>query len=139
MRTRAEQVAGIRELADWLEAHPEVPIPHELTGNDYSYVLIMTLSVDDPKATLAAIARALPGDVKKDADSSQFEIEGRVGGINVKAIAQRNEVCERVVVGTREITRTIPDPRVAVPEIEVTETIEDVKWVCTPLMDGATR
>jgi hypothetical protein len=53
-RTRADQIAGIYELALWLEQHPEVPIPYELSGTGVSYVLIMTHTHKDPKATLAA-------------------------------------------------------------------------------------
>jgi hypothetical protein len=134
MKTREEQIAGARDLIAWLEAHPEVPMPYQLSNG---YVLIMTHTVEDPKATLAAIARALPGKVDKDTYANQFEISGRVGGIEVKATAVRNDVCERVVTGTREVTKTVPDPAVVVPMVEVTETVEDVEWVCGPLLGEA--
>lgn len=135
---RAHQIAGIRELADWLESHPDIPIPYDLSGrSEYSNVLIHASGSEDQSAVIAAVARALPGQVTKDVydNDRMFDITGRLpGGIYVKAIAERVEVCERVVTGTREVTRTIPDPMVTIPTIEVTETVEDVEWRCGSIL-----
>lgn len=134
---RAHQIAGIRELADWLESHPEVPMPFALDDGDLS-IHVTPHRVEDPKATLAAVAKALPGKVTKSANdaSGHFNLNGSVGGIKLHVIAYRNEVCERVVTGTREVTKTIPDPMVTVPTIEVTEVVEDVEWVCGSVLAG---
>lgn len=133
--TREEQIAAIREAIDWLEAHPEVPMPVNLDDSLYATEYGGFAFHIDAKATLAAMARALPGKVEKEAHSNgQFYLTGRVAGIRMHAIATRSEVCERVVTGTREVTKTIPDPAVVVPVIEVTETVEDVEWVCGPLL-----
>lgn len=134
MTTREEQIAGALELIAWLEAHPEVPMPYHLSPS--GYVLIMTHTVADPKATLADIARAIPGKIQKTTYGDEFEISGRVGGIEVKATAVRNEVCERVVTGIHKVTKQVPDPDAlaALPKITVTTTVEDVEWVCGPLL-----
>lgn len=132
MSTREEQLSNIVDFAAWLEAHPEVPIPADLTGA--GYVLIHARHSEDPRAAVAAVARALPGKVDKSTYSGLFQVEGRVCGITVKAIAERDLVCERVVTGTREVKKTIPDPMVTVPVIEVVETVEDVEWRCGPLL-----
>lgn len=138
-RTRDEQLAGIRELADWLEANPAIPIPHSLTGDsEYAYELIHAAHGDDQKAVLAACARAIPGKVTKkvlSADQSLFNLTGRLpGGIVIKVLADRDDVCERVVVGTREVTEQVPDPSIEVPTITVTKTVEDVEWRCSPVL-----
>ncbi|HET6291734.1 MAG TPA: hypothetical protein VFG33_00115, partial [Kribbella sp.] len=59
------------------------------------------------------------------------------GVIEVHVGAYRDQVCERVVTGTREVTKTVPDPSVVVPDVEVTETVEDVEWICGPLLAKA--
>jgi heme-binding NEAT domain protein len=52
----------------------------------------------------------------------------------------REEICERIVTGTREVTVEVPDPEqlAAVPTVSVTKTVEDVEWICRPLLDDAT-
>ena len=137
-RTRAEQIAGVYQLALWLEQNPDIPIPWEIAGtSEQSSILIHAHHGEaDQKTIMAAAARAIPGKVDKDVIGNHlFSIEGTIpGGVRVKVIANRDEVCERVVTGTREVTKTVPDPMVTVPTIEVTETVEDVEWVCGPLL-----
>lgn len=135
---RAKQIAGIRELADWLESHPEIPIPYALSGHsEYGYTLVHARHGEAQAAVIAAVARALPGKVTKDVydHDRMFDITGRLpGGIYVKAIADRDEVCERVVTGTREVTEEVPDP--TAPKLTVTRTVEDVEWVCGSILAG---
>ncbi len=56
--------------------------------------------------------------------------------------AFRDDVCERIVTGTHQVTETGKDPEAlaAVPEIEVTKTVEDVEWRCGSILapQGAT-
>lgn len=136
---REHQIAGIRELADWLESHPEIPIPHSLSGSsEYAYELIHAQHGEDQKTVVAAVARALPGKVDKrvlKANDELFSITGRLpGGIYIKAIADRDEVCERVVTGTREVTEEVADP--AAPKVTVTRTVEDVEWRCGSILSA---
>lgn len=109
-------------------------MPNDLVPGSGGYLVIHTAQAEDPRETLAAIARALPGPVDKSTYSGLFQVEGKVCGITIKAIGDRDNVCTRVVTGTREVRKTIPDPMVVVPVIEVTETVEDVEWVCGPLL-----
>lgn len=139
--TREDRIASIHQFADWLEAHPEVPIPYELGGcSGTGNVLIMTHDLPDPKAVIADVARALPGKVTKETygegSRAQLKLTGSVGHIKIEAIADRGLVCERVVTGTREVTEEVPDPDklAEVPTISVTTTVEDVEWRCAPLL-----
>lgn len=138
---RTRTVAALFELALLLEQHPEIPIPYQLTKS--TSLTIHLLSSQDPRGELARIVRLLPGPVEKsvsgghDGFPSYFDATATIGdAIRVTVTAFRDDVCERVVTGTREVTKTIPDPAVDVPTIEVTETVEDVEWVCGPLMRG---
>lgn len=140
MSAREEQIAALRGVIDWLEAHPEVPMPIAFDGSLYArdYGGFTWHVQGDQKAGLATIARALPGPVQKDAASNgQFYLVGRVAGIRMLAIANRDEVCQRVVVGTREVEEEVPAP--GAPTVTVTHVVEDVEWRCGSLLDGAAR
>lgn len=140
---RAEYVKGLRALADALEANPEsLPLPYY--GNDTRNTIYF-LHADDPRASLAAATHALPCSFRKrvtdygDGSRETFRLEGELHGLRLELVAYRDAVCERVVTGTAEVTKTVKDPEAlaAVPEIEVTETIETVEWVCSPIMAAA--
>jgi hypothetical protein len=133
---RAGYITGLRMLADLLEQHPELPLPYEGTASNRLWIFCET------REDAAGYARVLPGRVGKHTDTNSpaygFELHGQLGGLYVKVLARREQVCERVVVGTEEITRQVPDPAVQVPMVEVTETVEKVQWRCSPLLAGPT-
>lgn len=132
---RADYIAGLRALADLLDQHDELPLPTagRTTALDW---WIWDHEVNDAKATLAAIVRLLPGSKSKTAGqvgaTSWFTVEAALHGLRIDINTNRASVCQRVVTGTREVTKTIPDP--AAPTVTVTETVEDVEWVCEPLL-----
>jgi hypothetical protein len=132
---RGEYVKGLRVLADLLETHPELPLPYT-AGTEDSPAHRLTfyyLGADDPKARLAEFARLIPGTLRKEAtDGRTLRMVGRLAGLWVQGVAEREAVCERVVTGTREVTRTVFGPAPVVGE--VTETVEDVRWDCAPLL-----
>jgi hypothetical protein len=134
--TRTEKVAALFELALLLEQNPDLPVPFELTSG--SHLNIMLMSSKDPKGDLARCIRILPGPIQKrvwgSESNSYFDAIAKVGSIEIHVGAYRDQVCERVVTGTREVTETVPDPTVRVPLVEVTKTVEDVEWVCGSLM-----
>lgn len=134
---RMQTIASLYELALLLEKHPELPIPFELQGGSYGHLSINFLD-GDAKSDMLAAARAIPGMLNKRVwggkTASYFTLDGRVGSISIQLTAFRESVCERVVTGTREVKKTVPDPMVVVPVVEVTETVEDVEWVCGPLL-----
>lgn len=157
MTTTVEQdqrtafTAGLREIADWLDAHPEVPVPYlgsYVPGNPrpsmpiylrepYSFEEGMP-SVREQMATIARAmgkANKAPGGVE-----GTFIVSRSFAGLAVYAQADREEVCERVVLGTRDVTEEVPDPEAlkAVPKVIVTKTVEDVEWRCMPLLAEAT-
>lgn len=121
---RGEYIAGLRDLADWLEANPHLPLPW--TGSTLDP---FQLGAWLEKTEIAAIARALPGPVRKEFNTSTMGITATFRGLYVRAYAGRDEVCERVVVGTEQV---------AVPAVEAqperVEEREIVEWRCHPLL-----
>lgn len=137
---RAAYIAGLHELADFLSEHPDVPLPHLGTylGDEYVNALyIYLLAGDDQRARLATIARAMGTASKSTSeDGARFRVHRRFAGLYLVVTADRDEVCTKTVVGTREVTVQVPDPEAlaAVPKITVTKTVEDVEWRCESLL-----
>jgi hypothetical protein len=135
---RERYIDGLRVLASVLEAHPEIRLPHQGSGE----FAAMTLGFwgDDARELLAATARAFPcawrKDVRDGENFSYFNLRGQLGGLHVNLTAYRDTVCRKVVTGTREVTETVKDPAklAEVPEVEVTRVVEDVEWACGPLL-----
>jgi hypothetical protein len=126
----AEYTAGLRQLADLLDAHPEWPLP--------LHQVILMFTGDDARGRFAAAARLFPGPLTKSTTDKFFDLTGALRGLDVELTAYRDVVCERVVVGTETITKQVPDPTVTVPLVEVTETIEQVEWRCSPVLSAST-
>lgn len=142
---RQAYIDGLHQIADFLAEHPEVPLPS--LGSYVSGDYLPTLGIlaqhptaddrRDQRTILADIARAM-GNAQKST-FHQFAVWRRFGGIVLAAYADRAEVCDRVVTGTREVTTEVPDPEAlaAVPKVTVTEVVEDVEWVCGSLLAKA--
>lgn len=134
--TRRQRAAidGLRELADFLEAHPEVPMGYGMTAvaNANAY------AEDDEPAIdrLARIAR-LPGRWDKKSTGDAFHLVRKFGPHQLIVFANREQVCKRVVVGTEMVTRYVPAPD-SPPMVPVTELVEKAEWVCPPsLLESA--
>lgn len=122
MASNSEYVAGLRDLADWLEAHPEV----ELAS-------IRAQAYPADTVAMARVYALAMKPCRKDYSKSLFELKRDFGAVEMHASFWRSTVCEKVVT-TREVTNLVPDPSVEVPLVEVTETVEDVEWVCLPVL-----
>lgn len=129
---RAAYTAGLRLLADELDNHPAVPLPSH--GREALMPLLVFCRHPDE---VAAFARAVGGHLDKRAsdDSAFLRVTGRLAGLAVQAVVERDQVCERVVTGVETVTEQVPDPDA--PTIEVTREVEQVRWECRPLLAGA--
>lgn len=127
---RAEQ---LRAVADFVEALPDELAEHlRYTSNT---VNIPVSHLDDPVAVMVAFARAgLAHGVKirKNFSDRHGIVSLDFGVMHLDVYAARDQVCERVVTGTETVTKQVPDP--AAPLVEVTEEVEQVEWVCRPLL-----
>lgn len=102
----SEVTKGLRDLADFLDAHPDVRL------NDPSH-MVYVFSRD----TLAAIARI--GGWRKVYTNDYFNlVRDFDGGVSLQVFTDRAEVCHKVVTGTRLVPA----------QAERTE--ETFEWVC---------
>lgn len=114
---RSDYTQGLRELADFIDAHPDIPLPY--AGAHNAFV--------ENKAQLGLIARAVGGRWDKKGTTDYFYIKREfAGGHSYEVNVSREQVCRKVKTGTRI------EP--AKPEQEV----ETFEWVCEePLLAGA--
>ena len=124
--TQYAYTQGLRDLAEWLEDNPDL-IP---TYGGESVFLFRR--GDEPMPDfLSRIARRF-GRCDKDVSDKWFYLVKSFGPHDIRASARRDEVCEQVQVGTREVTEEIPDPAhmIDVPTITVTREEPVYEWRC---------
>lgn len=140
MSSNEKLARGLRALADLVEANPELAQDIYLPD-----VLVMPYqrAISDQRAWLvewknAALAHG--HSFHKHVDDKDFEGHVDFDAFKVRVLADRDKVCERVVVSTERVTKTVKDPAAlaAVPEIEVTEEVEVVEYRCRPLLAAET-
>ena len=113
MIERACVIQGLRDLADFLDAHPNVPVP----GSEQT----LNVFVDD-RATLAAIARE--GRWEKHYYTNWFTLVAAFGPITLHINLDREQVCRKVVTGSRVVPARAAEP----------EHVEEVtEWICEDL------
>lgn len=123
---RAATIAGLRAAADFFEQTPDAPLPYSIDLGVHCF----------GREEFVTAVRAL-GNARKDFSSAYAEA-GRDfgGGVQIRYQAARDQVCERVVVGTetREVEEPDPDAVAALPKVKRTEVVEQVEWRCEPLL-----
>ena len=134
-RVGAAMAEGLRAVADMVET-ADPAVLHELR-----YVFDRMLVCVGTREAAAALARAgvrAGAIVTKHQDGKWAGVDLLWGPVSLHVYAGREQMCERIVVGTHEETKQVPDPELlaAVPTLTVTEVVEDVQWRCRPL-DGA--
>lgn len=127
------QAAGLRRLAELIEAHPELSANFRYTLNTAG--ISVHLTSEDKAAQLGTIARIAlrhGATVTKDITDTWHNLVLDFDGIRAQVLAYRDQVCQRVVVGTREVVEEVPDPDA--PTIQRTRTEDIVEWQCSPIL-----
>ena len=136
--TNASTARNARTLAAFLDAYPDLPEPthYEVYRHPAVKWLIWDYVPGEQKQLAIDVVRLLPGKATKTVRGVDgwMEYSGEVDGVKWKVVAAREAVCERVVTGTETVTKSVPDPSILVPLVEVTEEVETVEWVCSPLL-----
>ena len=114
--TAEEYADGLRQIADWYCAHPDIPVPHLDSIDVYS-----VYTRDD----LKAVARAL-GSCKKHTEHGLFSLGKSFGALTLRFVWSQAQVCTKRVVGTRHVA----EQTIAAYEKEL------VEWECEPIFDG---
>lgn len=128
---RAEFIAGLRAFADLLEQNPDLRLPYHGASTE---MLIFPTYGGDQRAELARWARLLPGLKQKRAHGDKFDLAANLRGLKLLICCDRDQVCEKRVIGVETVTETVPDPDAlaSVPLVERTTEREIVEWVCSP-------
>ena len=140
--TRTAYTAGLRAVADLIDAHPDLPEPYTSiysSGNiDVQWYLhIQNLNLAEQKTAAAKIVSDLGGKWdKRELVEGRLDFEQTLAnGVHLTLTVARDAVCERVVIGTHEVTVPATPARPATEaEPERTTTVEDVKWFCGSLL-----
>ena len=130
MIEQANYIQGLREIAKFYEDHPETPLPYE--GNICPFTIF-----DASVQHIAAAAKAF-GKADKIYGEDHFElVKTFPSGIVLRFWTSRENVCEKVVVGTKLV------PEVHLPAVPAKDaytipakTEEVVEWRCKPIMDA---
>jgi hypothetical protein len=121
----ADKIAALRQAADWLDENPELP-------SLYVSCIGVFMKGKDQKLEVAIVARAM-GKAEKSYLDTTLYLTKSFGSATISYVADRNEVCDQVLVGTRiEPAHVIPAREEQhVPEHEVPV----YEWRCSPLLE----
>lgn len=134
---RASLAAGYRHLADLIESG-QAPIP--VNPQVSLFLTYREVPAEEQPAAARDLMRALGGGrYEKDTTASGGDLilRGTCGSLPVDIWLTRDAVCERVVVGTDEVTEAFPVGEDTRPVETVTRTVERVEWRCAPLLGAA--
>lgn len=141
---RAEYIAGLRQLADVLERHPEqsLPMDREFTcwARDYDGKTWLT-----PVDRLEVFSKSFPGTKHKDTfvygDCNEFWLRVHLHGISVICRSDREQTCTKRVVGTKRVVETVVDPAeyAKLPRTTVEREEEIIEWDCPKILDRPLR
>jgi hypothetical protein len=107
---RAGYIAGLRQLADLLEQHPDVPLPHHGQSPAYARLAIYQRSgegIDVYRQHMVDLAEK----VEANKDVYGYSLLGRLAGLYMDYTADLTGVCEAVEHGQRmvaDLTLTTP-------------------------------
>lgn len=116
---REEYCAGLEALAQFLRTNPQCKLPEQVNFIEYTW----------HKERVVEFAKTA-GHVEKDYGEYYVAVLKHFGPINYGVRISRENVCERVVVGTK----TIPGREAYIVPAEPAHEEEIVKWECTPLL-----
>ena len=121
--TSAERVKGLRALADFLEANPEIEAP-------YAELRFKLFCAN--KNQIAEAARRYAPLTKTNYGSWYLLVRDFGGGVVLDWTIEREKVCRRVQTGTQIVSKPkVPDG----VEMEYEQVEEPVyEWECEPLL-----
>lgn len=133
---RERDVERLKKWVDFLEANPEFPSPFDTEhigisfydGWSWRFEADRRLAKDQMKSA----RRIAGGKWEKAFDDFNFSLSGEICGSNVVFYAPRDQVCERVVVGTEKVIEMEypEDAFIGVEKVPVEKERLIVEWVC---------
>jgi hypothetical protein len=115
---------SIELLAAWSEQHPEISIIC-----DGRLAHAFAKDREQLGEWIRALSHGAPiGSVRKEAGDAYAGAVRTFGSIELRVLCSRDQVCERIVVGTRPVE--VPDPEIVAAAPRVTIDEEIVEWRC---------
>jgi hypothetical protein len=112
-------------VADYYEAHEEIKLPHDYTSID-NFAM-------HSKEDAATVIRSLGKCVKQYNDHALYIMKEMAPGVSIRFVFNRQQVCERVVVGQKVTPAQVLPPRLT--ETIIPEKVEDiVEWRCGSIL-----
>jgi hypothetical protein len=131
---RRDYTEGLRQLADILDANPDLPLPYY--GSKSSELLWIARRDEDHRAVARIFARAIPGTIAKNPRDTAIDLVGQIAGLYVQLIVDRDQVCERIVTGVEVVEMPASEAIPARPAQTIER--EVVEWRCEPILAEAT-
>ncbi len=134
---QSETIAGLREMADFLEQNPELI---DMIGTQTFYMFHYTADVKD-----FARKALMLGNFEKSSDSVFFNVDRYFGPVRLQLTARHELICEKVVIDSQEVETEELDPelvRIAladIPKVKVVTTVERTAWKCPPSLVEAAQ
>lgn len=132
VRTNQSLISGLRELASFVESNSDIDFPAFMELNTLTPITLNVYSwyADDKKTFIADLVRRL-GASEKIFQDSFISVDRAFGPcVKLSLSMERDLVCERVVVGKKEIP--------AVDELTVparpAHTEDIVEWKCGSIL-----
>ena len=122
MSERTDFINGLRDLADFYEARPELQLPQSMLADIWYH---------RGETPIEEVARQMGKAEKVDADNL-FILRRNFGPIRLDANFYREDVCERIVTGT-----TLVEEPIMVPAGTHIVEKEVVEWKCPKIFDKA--
>lgn len=127
MDNRKEKIEGLRSIANFLEDHPELPLP------DMDFRIYSLNSKEEAQAVARAFGNFEKGYSNWYATLTKAFVKGEFGAeVALSYVFNREAICERKVVGVR----TIPAEFVPAHTTEA-RTEEIVEWDCGSILGEA--
>lgn len=129
-QNRLQLIEGLRRLADIYEQNPQLKAP--VWKQDITVWVSPREERDNPEYVKEMYREFLNvlGGTDKDTNDFTFEMQWEFGMMNLRLCTDRENVCEKVVTGTKIIPAK---EEYVVPAQD--ERIEEVyEWKCSPLL-----
>lgn len=114
IKTAEQYARALRAVADWYDAHPDAPLPGDVT---------LRIACEDTRDEVERVAR-LAAPCRKEINDNFFDLTKDIEGIELRFIFWRSTVCTRRVTGYVEV----PEHTTAAYRREV------VEWDCAPIL-----
>ena len=128
--------ALLRQAADLIDANPDLPVPVVTSYSsgtvNVGWQLMNSDAKDAQKSAVRKIVKTIGGKWDKREGGDVLYLSRKIDGLELTIFVDREQVCERIVTGTKTVTIPAkPAERARVVEVD------EVEWRCEPVLAEA--